>query len=53
MENSELPYFIPELNGPSRMTAVWDGLSARGHSEDDVEKIMGTNLYRLYADVIG
>ena len=53
VENSELPYFIPELNGPSRMTAVWDGLVARGYSEDDVERIMGTNLYRLYADVIG
>jgi membrane dipeptidase len=53
VENSELPYFIPELNGPSRMTAVWDGLVARGYSEDAVEKIMGTNLYRLYADVIG
>jgi membrane dipeptidase len=53
VENSELPYFIPELNGPSRMSAVWDGLVARGYSEDDVEKIMGTNLYRLYGEVIG
>ncbi|MDX1392752.1 MAG: membrane dipeptidase [Gemmatimonadota bacterium] len=53
VENSELPYFIPELNGPSRMTAVWDGLVARGYSEDAVERIMGTNLYRLYAEVIG
>jgi membrane dipeptidase len=53
VETSELPYFIPELNGPTRMTAVWDGLVARGHSEDAVEKIMGTNLYRLYRDVIG
>ena len=53
VQNSELPYFLPELNGPSRMTAVWDGLVARGYSEDDVERIMGTNLYRLYRDVIG
>jgi membrane dipeptidase len=53
VENSELPYFIPELNGPSRMTAIWDGLVARGYTEDAVEKIMGTNLYRLYAGVIG
>jgi len=53
VQNSELPYFVPELNGPSRMTGVWDGLVARGYSEDDVERIMGTNLYRLYRDVIG
>jgi len=51
--NSELPYFIDELNGPSRMEVVWDGLVSRGYSGADVERIMGTNLYRLYADVIG
>jgi membrane dipeptidase len=51
--SSELPYFIDELNGPRRMEVVWDGLVARGYSEDEVEKIMGRNLYRLYADVIG
>ena len=51
--SSELPYFIDELNGPGRMTVVWDGLVSRGYSENDVERIMGLNLYRLYADVIG
>jgi membrane dipeptidase len=51
--NSELPYFIDELNGPSRMVVVWDGLVGRGYSEADVEKVMGRNLYRLYSDVIG
>jgi len=51
--NTELPYFIDELNGPSRMEVVWDGLVSRGYSETDVERIMGTNLYRLYVDVIG
>lgn len=49
----ELPYFIDELNGPRRMEAVWAGLVDRGYSEDQVEKIMGLNLYRLYAEVIG
>ncbi|MFV1987956.1 MAG: dipeptidase [Gemmatimonadota bacterium] len=53
VENSELPYFIPALNGPRRMEPIWEGLVARGYSEDMVEMIMGTNLYRLYADVIG
>ena len=51
--SSELPYFIDELNGPGRMTVVWDGLRSRGHSEGDVERIMGLNLYRLYRDAIG
>jgi membrane dipeptidase len=51
--NSELPYFIDELNGPRRMEVVWDGLVARGYSEDQIEKIMGRNLYGLYAEVIG
>jgi len=51
--SSELPYYIDELNGPSRMTVVWDGIVARGYSEDDVERIMGLNQYRLYRDVIG
>ncbi len=51
--SNELPYFIDELNGPRRMEVVWDGLVSRGYSEDVVEKIMGRNLYRVYADVIG
>ena len=51
--DSELPYFIDELNGPRRMAVVWDGLVGRGYPEDDIEKIMGLNLYRLYAEVIG
>lgn len=51
--SSELPYFIDELNGPRRMEVVWDGLVERGYSEPDVERIMGRNLYRLYAEVIG
>lgn len=51
--DSELPYFIDELNGPGRMEVVWDGLVARAYSEDEVERIMGRNLYRLYGEVIG
>lgn len=53
VQGSELPYFVPELNGPRRMEAVWDGLVRRRYSEDEVERIMGLNLYRLVADVIG
>jgi membrane dipeptidase len=51
--NHELPYFIDELNGPGRMRVVWDGLAERGYPETQIEAIMGGNLYRLYADVIG
>lgn len=51
--NSELPYFIDELNGPRRMEVVWDGLVQRGYAEDDVERIMGRNLLRLYGEVLG
>ena len=53
VENSELPYFIDELNGPSRMTVVWDGLAQRGYGESEIERIMGANLFRLYAEVLG
>ncbi len=51
--SSELPYFIDELNGPGRMSVVWDGLAGRGYSEDEIERIMGRNQYRLYEHVIG
>jgi membrane dipeptidase len=51
--DSELPYFIDELNGPRRMEVVWDGLVQRGLSLRDVERVMGGNLLRLYREVIG
>lgn len=51
--NSELPYFIDELNGPRRMEVVQDGLVERGYPTTDVERIMGTNLLRLYQEVLG
>lgn len=51
--DNELPYFIDELNGPRRMEVVWDGLVKRGLPEGDVERIMGSNLLRLYREVMG
>jgi membrane dipeptidase len=51
--NRELPYFIDALNGPRRMEVVRDGLTKHGFSARDVDRIMGTNLLRLYRDVIG
>ena len=53
VNDSELPYFIDELNGPRRMETVWDGLIKRGLSERDAERVMGANLLRLYRDIIG
>ncbi|MCG8325335.1 MAG: dipeptidase [Thiotrichales bacterium] len=47
------PLYFEELNGPRRMETIWDGLAGRGMSESTLGKIFGTNLYRLYADVIG
>lgn len=51
--DSDLPYFINELNGPRRMEVVWDGLVRRGLSSGDLERVMGLNLHRLYREVVG
>ncbi|MBV7255858.1 membrane dipeptidase [Pacificimonas sp. WHA3] len=50
---AEWPLFIDELNGPNRMEVVWDGVRKLGHGEAAAEKIMGTNLRRLYTEVVG
>ncbi|WP_411817236.1 dipeptidase [Hyphococcus sp. DH-69] len=47
------PLFIDALNGPRRMEVIWDGLKKRKYSHSDIEKIMGTNLKRLYKETIG
>lgn len=49
----EWPLYFEELNGPRRMETIWDGLSKRGMSEDNLEKLFGENLLRLYSEVIG
>jgi membrane dipeptidase len=50
---SEWPLYMEGLNGPRRMEVVVDGLAKRNYSEDQIEKIMSKNLYRLYKEVIG
>ncbi|MCC2603664.1 dipeptidase [Sphingopyxis yananensis] len=50
---SEWPLFINELNGPHRMEILWDGLRKRGYPAGTAEKIMGTNVRRIYQEVIG
>ena len=51
--DSDLPYFINELNGPRRMEVVRRGLEQRKYRAADIDRIMGGNVYRLYRDVIG
>jgi membrane dipeptidase len=53
LNEADLPWFMVELNGPRRMETIWDGLKGRGLSDDDLEKIMGANVRRLYAETIG
>lgn len=48
-----LPWFMVELNGPRRMETIWDGLSGRGLSDDELEKIFGANVRRIYEQTIG
>ena len=45
------PLYFEELNGPRRMETIWDGLKKRGMSEDQLEKLMGLNLLRLYQKI--
>lgn len=47
------PLFMEKLNGPRRMEVTWDILKKRGLSENEVEKIMGKNVYRICQEVIG
>jgi len=53
LNEDDLPWFMVELNGPRRMETIWDGLKSRGLSDDDVEKIMGANVRRIYSETIG
>jgi membrane dipeptidase len=50
---NELPYFVDELNGPRRMEVVRRGLQALGLTTAQVELVMGGNVRRLYAEVVG
>lgn len=51
--DSDLPYFINELNGPRRMEVVRRGLEQRKYRAADIDRIMGGNVYRVYREVIG
>lgn len=53
LNEDDLPWFMPDLNGPRRMETIWDGLKDRGLADGDVEKLMGENVRRIYAETIG
>jgi membrane dipeptidase len=48
-----LYYFIPDLNAPNRFDILAAKLSARGHSDARIEKILGGNFARVFAEVWG
>lgn len=48
---ADWPLYMESLNGPRRMETIWNGLAKRKLSEDQIEKVMGQNLRRLYAEV--
>lgn len=49
-ETPERPPFIPELNTARRMETLAYLMSKRGYGDDRIEKILGLNLLRLYAE---
>jgi membrane dipeptidase len=48
-----LYYFIPDLNAANRFDLLAAKLSARGHSDARIEKILGGNFARVFAEVWG
>jgi membrane dipeptidase len=47
------PFFLTELNHPRRMETLASALEARAYKSADIDKILGGNFRRLFADVIG
>jgi membrane dipeptidase len=50
---TDWPLYLEKLNGPRRMDVIRENLSKRKYTQSQIDKIMGTNLYRLYNEVIG
>jgi membrane dipeptidase len=47
-ESAEGYLFAIDLNTPRRFEQLADRLNRRGHSDDRVERILGTNLLRVF-----
>jgi microsomal dipeptidase-like Zn-dependent dipeptidase len=52
-EDENVFNFLPDLNTPRRFETLADMLLARRHSEARVEKILGGNFARVFAEVLG
>ena len=52
-EDPDVMLFAPEYNTPRRFETLADDLLKRGHSTARVEKIVGGNFARLFAEVWG
>lgn len=50
---ADWPLYLDGMNGPRRMDVVRDELAKRRYSQAQIDKLMGTNVRRLYRDVIG
>jgi membrane dipeptidase len=48
-----LYFFIPDLNAPNRFDLLAAKLSARGHSDARIAKILGGNFLRVFGEVWG
>ena len=42
--------FVPELNTPRKLETLAERLSARGHGDARIEKILGGNFARAFGD---
>jgi membrane dipeptidase len=49
-EQGRFPY-IQELNSPRRIEQVAHGMHQRGHSDDVIEKVIGGNFQRVFAEI--
>jgi membrane dipeptidase len=46
------PYYVQTLDGPSRTAVLADALKERGRTSDEIDKILGGNLQRLFRDTL-
>lgn len=48
-EDENVFMFVPELNTPRKLETLAERLSARGHSDARIEKVLGGNFARVFA----
>jgi membrane dipeptidase len=52
-ERADAFTFVPDLNTPRRFEILAGILSKRGHSDNQIAKILGGNFERLFREVWG